>query len=295
MSKKNPLSGLSGVIIVCFLLIISSLSSIFVVRQIDQVLIVRFGEPVRVVNNAGLHFKLPFIDEVIFFERRLLAIDLAELEVTLGDRRRLVVDAFGRYKIVNPLKFYQTVRDEAGLQRRLTSIVLGSLRSVLGTSNLAMILSDSRAKVMDDLCNEVNRAAKDFGVDVLDIRIKRMDLPRENTEAICKRMISEREREARQLRAQGAEKAQIMRAEADKFRDETIAEANKEADIIIGKGESEAGKIYAQAYGKNVEFFEFYRSMQAYRKAMKSENTKIVVAPDGGFLKFFARNVQRNQ
>ncbi|MDR1365583.1 MAG: protease modulator HflC [Holosporales bacterium] len=279
----------------CVLVVIGFLSGIFVVRQTEQALIVRFGNPIRVISTAGLHFKCPFlIDEAIFFEKRLLAIDLAELEVTLGDRRRLVVDAFGRYRITDPLKFYQTVRDELGLQRRLTAMVLGSLRSVLGSAHLSTILSDSRSKVMDDLCREVNKSARDFGVDVLDMRIKRMDLPRENTEAICKRMISEREREARQLRAGGEEKAQIIRAEADRSKAEKIAEVNKKADILIGEGEAEAGKIYADAYSKSPDFFEFYRSMQAYRKSCTSENTKIVMSPDDGFFKFFNRFATKN-
>ncbi|MDR1475626.1 MAG: protease modulator HflC [Holosporales bacterium] len=281
--------------ILCLAVVVGLFGSIFVVRQIDQALIVRFGNPIRLVNSAGLHFKLPFmIDEAIFFEKRLLAIDMAELEVTLGDRRRLVVDAFGRYRIVDPLKFYQTVRNESGLQRRLTTVVLGSLRSVLGNANVATILSDSRSKVMDSLCQEVNKAAKDFGVDILDMRIRRMDLPRENTEAICKRMISEREREAKQLRAEGAEKAQIIRAEADKSKAEKIAEANREADILIGKGEAESGKIYAQAYSKDPAFFEFYRSMQAYAKAFLPDNTKIILSPDGGFFKFFNHIVTKD-
>ena len=264
---------------------ITALSGMFTVNQIEQAVVTRLGEPVRVIKDPGLHFKIPVLETVAFFDKRLLSVELSALEVTLGDKRRIVVDAFGRYRITDPLKFYQSVGSESGVLTRLNPVVLGSLSSVLGNETLSMLLSDSRVVAMNKIRDEVNNAVKGFGIDIIDVRIRKTDLPFQNSEAICKRMISEREREARELRAKGVEMSKVIKSTADKENAIAIAEAKRKVAVMIAEGELEANKIYAEAFSKDKEFFEFFQSLEAYESAFKEDNTTFVVSPKSEFFK----------
>jgi len=255
----------------------------FTVNQIEQAVVTRLGEPVRVIKDPGLHFKIPLLEKIIFFDKRLMSIELSALEITLGDKRRIMVDAFGRYRIKDPLKFYQTVYDENGLIIRLNPVVLGSLSSVLGSLGLSSLLSDSRISAMNKIRDEVNKAAKGFGIDVVDVRIRKTDLPIQNSEAICKRMISEREREAKEIRAKGVEMAKVIKSTADKENAIAVSQANTKVQILISEGELEANKIYVDAFSKDKQFFEFFQSLEAYRDSFTSDNTTFVVSPRGNF------------
>ena len=256
---------------------------LFTVSQIENVVITRLGEPVRVVKTPGLHFKIPFVETVAFFDKRLLSVELSALEVTLGDKRRIMVDAFGRYRITDPLKFYQAVGSEHGVLTRLHPVVLGSLSSVLGGVSLSSLLSDTRISAMNKIRDEVNSAVKGFGIDVVDVRIRKTDLPSQNSEAICKRMISEREREAKELRAKGVELSKIIKSTADKENAIAIAQADAKVQTLIAEGELEANKIYTEAFSKDKKFFEFFQTLETYKKSFLEKNTSFVIATDGPF------------
>ncbi len=262
--------------------------SVFTVHQSRQALVLQFGNPVRVVKEPGLSFKLPFIQQVEYFEKRVLDYDAPSVELILGDQRRLVVDAFTRYRIVDPLRFRQAAGNEVLFRQRLEPTVFAALRSVLGETSLMEVLSKDRATLMNRIRDEANKALQRFGVEVVDVRIKRADLPVENTQAIFRRMQTEREREAKELRAQGAELAQRIRARADRERRVLIAEAQKRAEIIRGEGDAEVIRIFAEAFGQDLDFFKFYRTMQAYRQALGDGNTSIVMSPQSEFFRFFA-------
>ncbi|MDR0407206.1 MAG: protease modulator HflC [Holosporales bacterium] len=284
--RKSVLLSLAGGIVL-FLL---ATSSFFCVHQIEQALIVRFGEPVKAVSEPGLHFKMPFIDEATFFDKRLLDVDLSALEITLGDRRRVVVDAFCCYKITNPLLFFQTVHDVEGAHRRLTTTILGKLRSVLGNLSLSTLLSEQRSHVMKQIRDDVNQAASKFGLDVVDVRIRRTDLPTQNSEAIFNRMISEREREAKELRAKGIEMAEVVRSKVNRECAIMTAEAEQKAQTLRGEGDAEASRIYAEAFGQDPDFFSLYWSLEAYKRAFNKETTTFLVSPKGQFFRYFNRS-----
>jgi len=268
--------------------IFTAASTLFTVHQTQQVLITQFGEPRRVIQEPGLHWKVPFIQSVISFDRRLLDFDAPGEEVILGDQRRLIVDSFTRYRITDPLRFFQTVgATEAGIRARLNSIVTSSLRRVLGNEPLLSVLSTDRARIMGEIRRQVNEEARQFGIAVEDVRIRRADLPGENTQAILSRMQSERERVAREARAEGAEVAQRVRAGAERERTVLIAEAQAQADILRGQGEQEAIRIFAEAFQRDPAFFQFWRTMQAYREAFTEGDTKMVLTPDSEFFRFF--------
>jgi membrane protease subunit HflC len=267
------------------------INGVFLLHQTEQALIVRFGEPIRSVSHPGLHFKVPFVDVATFFDRRLLDVDLSALEITLGDRRRVVVNAFCCYKITDPLLFFQTVHDVQGAHRRLTTTVLGKLRSVLGNLSLPILLSEQRSQVMRQIRDDVNQAASKFGLDVVDVRILRTDLPTQNSEAIFNRMISEREREATEIRAKGEEMAQRIRSNVDRDCAIQISDAEKQAKILLGEGEAEANRLYVDTFGRNREFFSLYRSLEAYKQAFASEDTTFLISPKGDFFRYF--NYQR--
>ena len=278
MSMKNA-TITAAFAITLFVLI----DGLFVVNQIEQAVVTRLGDPVRVIKDPGLYLKIPLLERVAFFDKRLMSIELSMLEVTLGDKRRIMVDAFGRYRITDPLKFYQTVYNEKGVLTRLNPVVLGSLSSVLGSLELATLLSDTRISVMNKIRDEVNKAAKGFGIDVVDVRIRKTDLPPQNSEAISKRMISEREREAREIRAKGIEISKVIKSTADKKNAIAISEANTAVQILISEGELEANKIYVDAFSKDKKFFELFQFLEAYRKSFAPENTTFVVCPKGAF------------
>ena len=269
--------------VVLFLL----LNAMFTVHQTMQALVLQFGNPVRIIQEPGLHFKVPFIQQVEFYEKRVLDFDAPSVELVLGDQKRLVVDAFARYRINDALRFRQSVGNEAAFRSRLEPIVFSSLRSVLGEVPLFSILSQDRNQLMDRIKTEVNRALTGFGVELVDVRIKRADLPPENSQAVFRRMQTEREREAKELRAQGAEVGQRIRARADRERRVLIAEAQRESEIVRGHGDADAIRIFAEAFGQDPKFFNFYRSLQAYRNALGEGSTNFVLSPDSDFFRYF--------
>ena len=266
-------------------------SALFTVHQTQQALVLQFGNPKRIITEPGLHVKIPFIQNAIYIDRRVLDFDAVSEEIILGDQKRLVVDAFARYKIVDPLRFYQTVGTEEVFRSRINTILDASLRKALGEVPLFTVLSEDRSGLMARIRDQANVEAKQFGVDVVDVRIKRADLPAENSQAIYRRMQTEREREAKELRAQGAEMAQRIRARADRERRVLLAEARKESQIARGEGDGEAVRIFAEAFGRDIDFFTFYRTMQAYRDALGDDNTSFVLSPDSEFFRFFGNSV----
>lgn len=269
-------------------------STLFTVHQTQQVLITQFGQPIRVIREPGLQAKVPFIQSVIAFDRRLLDFDAPGEEVILGDQRRLIVDSFTRYRITDPLLYFQTVgATEAGIRARLNSIVQSSLRRVLGNEPLLSVLSTDRTRIMGTIRSQVNEEARRFGIEVTDVRIRRADLPDENTQAILNRMQSERERVAREARAEGAEVAAQVRARADRERTVLIAEAQASADILRGQGENDAIRIFADAFQRDPQFFHFWRSMQAYREAFGEGggDTRLLLSPDSEFFRFFRESM----
>ena len=282
--KRNLTIGLSVVTVIAIFVLYNS---VFTVHQAAQALVLQFGKPVDVVTEPGLHFKIPFVQDVALFDRRVLEFDAPKEEIIASDQKRLVVDAFTRYRIVNPLKFFQTVNNEAVVRTRLAAIINASIRQALGSVPLEHIISGERAALMAQIRDIVNNEADDFGIDVIDVRIKRGDLPEANSEAVFRRMQTEREREAKELRAEGAEEAQKLRAIADRKRVILIAEAKKLAQITRGEGDSTAIRIFADAFGQDVEFFSFYRSMEAYSEALGSDNTTMVLSPDSEFFRYF--------
>lgn len=285
MNQKTLIGGAIGVVAAAVLL----LSTLFTVHQTEQVLVVQFGKPVRVISQPGLHAKIPFIQNTISFDRRLLDYEGAGEEVILGDQRRLIVDTFTRFRITNPLEYYQTVGfGEAAIRARLSSIVPSALRRVLGNEPLLSVLSADRTRIMNDIRDQVNREAQRFGIEIEDVRIRRTDLPEENTQAILSRMQTERERVAREARAEGAEVAARIRAGAERERTVILAEAQAQADVIRGSGEQEAIRIFAEAFQRDPQFFAFWRSLQAYREAFGEEGRSMVIlTPDSDFFRFF--------
>ncbi len=295
------LLSIGSIAILAIFIVLSS--SMFVVSQTEQALILQFGKPERVIKEPGLKFKLPFIQNVEYFDNRLLDYDAQSNEVIAADQKRLIVDSFVRYRITDPLRFKQTVGNEMTMRSRLNSILESSLRQVLGGVPLSAVLSEKRAEIMENIKNLVNLQAMGqkieggadnitkggFGIEVIDVRIKRADLPPANSEGIYKRMQTEREREAKEFRAKGSEDAQKIRSQADKERTIILAEANKKAEITRGEGDGQATKIFADSFGKDQDFFQFYRSMQAYRNTLDKKDTTIMMSPDNEFLKFMEK------
>ena len=261
--------------------------SLFTVIEINQAIVLQFGDPKRVIAEPGLQVKIPFIQNVVFIDRRILSLDPAPEEVIASDQKRLIVDAYARFKIVDPLKFYVSVGDERVARSRLATIINSRLRSVLGKQSLATLLSEDRAKQMAIIQDGVNVEAEKFGIQIIDVRIKRADLPQANSEAIYKRMQTEREREAKEFRAKGAEMAVTITSTADKEVTVLLANARKQSEIMKGEGDGRRNKIFAQAFGRDPEFFAFYRAMQAYEKALIGGDTSLILSPDSDFFKFF--------
>lgn len=273
--------------ITAFLIFINA--TLFTVHQQEQALVLQFGEPKRLIKTAGLKFKMPFLQNVIYFDKRILDLGIQEEEVIASDQKRLIINAYAKYKIVDPLKFYTTVRNKHGLESRLGAILDSSLRQVIGEVTLNELLTVNRIKIMNKIKHVVSKESLIFGVEIIDVRIMRGDLPKENSEAIFARMQTDREKEAREIRAKGAEESDKIKAEADKQKTIILAEAKKKANITKGAGDSEAAKIYATSYGKDPEFADFYRSMNAYKEAFQVDKTKMIVSPDGEFFKHFSK------
>ena len=261
--------------------------SLFVVKEINQAIVLQFGDPKKVIVEPGLQVKIPFIQNVVFLDRRILNLDAPPEEVIASDQKRLIVDAYARFKIVDPLKFYISVGDERVARSRLSTIINSRIRSVLGKQSLATLLSEDRTKQMAIIQEGVNTEAENFGIQIIDVRIKRADLPQANSEAIYKRMQTEREREAKEFRAKGAEMAVTITSTADKEVTVLLANAKKQSEIMKGEGDGQRNKIFANAFGKDPEFFAFYRAMQAYEKALIGGDTSLILSPDSDFFKFF--------
>ncbi len=274
-----------GVIIL--VLGIIGFSAAFTVHQTEQVLVLQFGEPRRVITEPGLNFKIPFVQNVIRINKRIRAYDGPAEEIIASDQKRLVVDSFTRFRIIDPLLFFQTVGTERGGRARLGALVTASLREVLGEVPLASVLTEERSVLMRQITGVVDAEARALGMQVVDLRIKRADLPDANSQAIYARMKSEREREAREFRAQGAEISQRIRSRADRDKTVLIAEAQKESQILRGEGDAQRNNVFAKAYGQDPEFFAFYRAMLAYETALGSSDTTMVLAPDSEFFRFF--------
>ena len=262
-------------------------SSLFIVDQTESALVLQFGQPRREVREPGLWVKRPFVENVVFYDNRVLDFEPPPEEVIVSDQKRLVVDSYARYRIVDPLLFYQTVGSEEGVRGRLAAIVNGSLRRVLGNVTLSDILSNKRAAIMIQIRDDVGEEAKNFGIKVVDVRLRRADLPEENSEAIYARMKSERQQQASQYRGEGAEAAQTVRANAERERTVILAEAQRDGQRVRGDGDAQAIKIYADAFGRDKQFFAFYRSLQAYRSALNNHDTSFVLTPDNSFFRFF--------
>ena len=268
--------------------------SLFIVQEISQAIVLQFGDPKKIVTKAGLNFKLPFIQNVVYLDKRILNLDNDPEEVIAADQKRLIVDAFARFKIVDPLKFYISVGNERVARSRLSTIINSRIRNVLGQQELQTLLSKDRTKQMTLIQEGVNTEAKNFGIEIVDVRIKRADLPQANSDAIYRRMQTEREREAKEFRARGAEMAVTITSTADKEVSVILANANKDSEIMKGEGDGERNKIFAEAFGRDPEFFAFYRAMQAYEKALIGGETSLILSPDSEFFKFFG-NIKAKQ
>jgi membrane protease subunit HflC len=282
--KRNALTILAVAVVALGLV---AWSALYTVSETQQALVLQFGEPIEVVKEPGLHVKVPFIQNVEFMDDRILDFDAPKEEVIASDKKRIVVDAFARYEIAEPLVFFRTVNNEANARTRLATVINSSLRRVLARIELLTLLSGARLDLMRQITELVNEEAVKFGVNVVDVRIKRADLPEENSQAVYRRMQAERERDAREARARGAEEAQKIRADADRQKTVLLAEARKQADILRGEGDGIRNRIYAEAFQQDPEFFGFYRTMQAYRSSLGEANTSMVLSPDSDFFRYF--------
>ncbi|MBN9600310.1 MAG: protease modulator HflC [Afipia sp.] len=283
-------SGISGIValVIVLLAIVIGYSSLFTVRQTEQALVVRLGEPIRVVTEPGLNFKAPFIDSVISIDKRILDLENPSQEVIASDQKRLVVDAFARYRIKNALRFYQSVGTIPAANIQLTALLNAALRRVLGEATFIEVVRDQREALMGRIREQLDKQADAYGIAVVDVRIRRADLPDQNSQAVYQRMQTERQREAAEFRAQGGQKAQEIRSKADREATVIIAEANSQAEQVRGEGDGERNRIFAESYSKDPQFFAFYRAMSAYETSLKSNDTRFLLRPDSEFFRFFA-------
>lgn len=282
-------AGVSGIVALLLLLVVVVIgySSLFTVRETEQVLLVRLGEPVRVVTDPGLHFKAPFVDSVISIDKRILDLENPSQEVIASDQKRLVVDAFARYRIKNALRFYQSVGSIQAANLQLTALLNASLRRVLGEATFIQVVRDERETLMARIREQLDREAGGYGISVVDVRIRRADLPDQNSQAVYQRMQTERQREAAEFRAQGGQKAQEIRSKADREATVIVADANSQAEQIRGQGDGERNRLFADAYNQDPNFFAFYRSMSAYETGLKHNDTRFLLRPDSDFFRFF--------
>jgi len=275
------------VVIVLALGAFAAYSAAFIVSQTEQALVLQFGKPQRVIKEPGLYFKYPLVQTATIFDKRILALDSRPQEVIAADQKRLVVDAFARFRIVDPLLFFQAVTNEAVARSRLSSSMDASLRRVIGAANFEAIVRDDRSEMMRRIAEDVNAQAQNFGIDIVDVRLKRVDLPQANSEAIFARMQTERQQEAAEIRARGREAGQRIRSEADRRATIIKAEAERDSQILRGEGDAERNKIFANAFTRDEDFFAFYRSMQAYEAGIKANDTRMVLSPNSQFFNFF--------
>lgn len=283
-----------GTLVTLGIIVFVGLASLFTVSEREQALVVQFGEPKRTVTTPGLHVKLPFFEQVIFLEKRVLSLDVRPQEVLAADQRRIVVDSFARYKIIDPLKRYQAAANDTIANDLLEKIMDTTVRNVLAQQPMNNIVSGERASLMAEISRITNERAASIGLEVIDVRLKRVDLPAQNSQAIFQRMETERQQEAAEKRAEGRRDAIKIRADADRQSAVIVAEAEKQSQIIRGEADGRAVKIFADAFGRDEEFFEFYRTMQAYRKSLGKDDTTLVLSPDSDFFKLFVNSESGN-
>ncbi len=276
-----------AIVVLLLLLILGSVAGcgLFTVYETEQALVMQYGNPKRVVKEPGLHWKVPFLQQVQYFDARILNLDVPAQEVIASDQKRLEVDAFARYRIIDPLRVYQTVRNEIGAGNRLATLLVSNMRQVLAANDFQTIVSGDRERLMRQIRNLVNREAEGWGIEIVDVRLRRVDLPVANSKAIFQRMRTEREREAAEARAEGREQAQRIRAQAERERTVLLAEAERDAQRIRGEGDAQAVRIFAEAFSKDPAFFEFQRTLEAYRKTFADGQTTVVLSPESAFLK----------
>lgn len=281
--NRLSIAGIGALAVAAFV----GAASMFTVEQTEKVLVAQFGHVVRLIDKPGLNFKIPLIQNVIVFDNRLLNVELPGEEIILGDQRRLIVDSFTVFRVTDPLRFYQAIGPVPdGIRGRLNSIVTSSLRRVMGNRSLLDVLSADREEIMALIAKQVNTEMQSFGVSIVDLRIRRADLPEENTQAVLARMQSERQRVASQARAEGAEASARIRADAEKERTVLLADAQATADRVRGEGEAEATNIFAKSFGKDPQFFSLWRTLDGYREALGNGNTRLVLTPDNDYLRY---------
>ncbi|MFZ5731631.1 MAG: protease modulator HflC [Pseudomonadota bacterium] len=283
-------AGVSGIValIILAVAVVVGYSSVFTVNQTQQAIVVRLGEPVRVVTAPGLNFKAPFVDSVIDIDKRILDLENPSQEVIASDQKRLVVDAFARYRIKNALRFYQSLGSIQAANIQMTALLNAAVRRVLGEVTFITVVRDERELLMGRIREQLDREADGYGISVVDVRIRRADLPEANSQAVYQRMQTERAREAAEFRAQGAQKAQETRARADREATVIIAEANSKSEQVRGEGDGERNRIFAETYGKDADFFAFYRSMGAYEASLRTNDTRYLLRPDSDFFRYFS-------
>jgi modulator of FtsH protease HflC len=283
--RLNLAGGVIAALIIVALIV--AYGALFTVYQTRQALVIRLGQPVRVVTDPGLHSKVPLIDSVINIDKRILDLENPAQEVIASDQKRLVVDAFARYSIKEPLKFYQTVGTVDGANLQLSILLNSALRRVLGEATLTQVVRDEREHLMARVREQLGTEAKAYGIDVVDVRIRRADLPEQNSQAVYQRMQTERQQEAAQIRAQGTQRSQEIRAKADRDVTVLLADAQSKGEQTRGEGDGERNRIFADAYGRDPDFFSFYRSMQAYEAGLRPNDTRMLLKPDTEFFRYF--------
>jgi modulator of FtsH protease HflC len=290
------LSFATSVIVAAVLLaLVIAYSTLFTVHQTHQAIVVRLGQPVHVVTDPGLNYKYPLIETVIYIDKRILDVDSPAQELIASDQKRLVVDAFARYKITKPLLFYQTVGSVEGGNARLLTLLNSALRRVLGEVTLMQVVRDQREELMAKVRSQLETEAQAFGINVVDVRIRRADLPEQNSQAIYSRMQTERQQEAAQFRAEGSRRSQEIKAKADRDVTVLLAEATSSGERTRGEGDADRNRIFAEAYGTDADFFAFYRTMQAYEQGLQKSNTRMLLTPDSNFFRFFGDPAGKNR
>jgi membrane protease subunit HflC len=281
--------------VIAAIAVVIGYSALFTVYQTRQALVVRLGDPIRIIRDAGLYFKVPFIDNVIYIDKRILDLENPAQEIIASDQKRLVVDAFARYRIVDPLRFYQAIGTVPAANLQLATLLNSALRRVLGESSFQTVVRDERAALMSRIREQLDREAERFGINVVDVRIRRADLPEQNSQAVYQRMQTERQREAAEFRAQGSQRAQEIRSRADRDVTVLLAEANATGEQVRGEGDAQRNRIFAEAFNRDVDFFSFYRSMQAYENGLRHNDTRMVLKPDSDFFRYFGNPAGKPQ
>jgi membrane protease subunit HflC len=290
--RLNLVGGTIAALVLLALVV--AYGTLFTVHQTRQAIVLRFGAPVHVITDSGLNVKYPLMDSVVYIDKRILDIENPAQEVIASDQKRLVVDAFARYKVTKPLLFYQTVGTIEGGNARLITLMNSALRRVLGEATLTHVVRDERAQLMARVREQLESEAQAFGITVVDVRIRRADLPEQNSQAVYQRMQTERQQEAAQIRAEGSQRAQETRAKADRDVTVLLAEAQSTAERVRGEGDGERNRIFAEAYGKDTDFFAFYRTMQAYEQGLRQNDTRMLLRPDSDFFRFFSDPAGKN-